>query len=400
LSIMSHEIRVPRLGWSMEEGTFVGWLKKPGEIVRVGEPLFELEGEKATQAIEAVDAGVLHVLADAPAPGAVVAVGALLGYLLGPGQSVSVLRSPAAATAAAGIATPRPTSTPAAKPARAAVPSASPRAKRAARELGVDWSLLQGSGRDGRIRDADVQAASARRLHDSAPSPAPAPSRRRRTIAERLRVGKDRTVPVTLTTTLDATELVALREHFKATNAGIVPAYTDIVACAVARVLMRHSHVAGRWNGAQLIGAPPLDQGFDIGIAVHTEDGLLAPVLRGVGPKPLLEIAAQARALVERARAGKLTAAEMQGGVFTITNLGAYGIDAFTPVVNYPEIAILGLGAIRREAVVLADGSIVPRERMTLSLTFDHAALDGVPAAAFLRDLTAGLTNVRPLLTV
>jgi pyruvate dehydrogenase E2 component (dihydrolipoamide acetyltransferase) len=210
-----------------------------------------------------------------------------------------------------------------------------------------------------------------------------------------LRVSRDRTVPVTLTTTLDATELVALRGQFKAADARVVPAYTDIVACVVAQVLTRHPHIAARRPGDHGTGVQPTAEGFDIGIAVHTDEGLLAPVLRAAERKSLLEVAEQSQTLIERARAGKLTAAEMQGGVFTITNLGAYGIDAFTPVINYPELAILGLGAVRREAVVLADGRIAPRERMTLSLTFDHAALDGVPAAAFLHDVAAALAAPR-----
>jgi pyruvate dehydrogenase E2 component (dihydrolipoamide acetyltransferase) len=383
---MSHEIRIPRLGWSMEEGTFVGWLKKPGEHVRVGEPLFEFEGEKATQPIEAVDAGILHVLPDAPAPGAVVAVGALLGYLLAAGESPPVARPTPAAAAAR--ESPRPA--PPAEPSISTLPVASPRAKRIAEELGVDWKLLQGSGRDGRIREADVRAHAAR------PPRTATPSSRRRAIAERLRVSRDRTVPVTLTTTLDATNLVALREQFKAAGARVVPAYTDIVAWVVARVLTRHPHVAARRPDNRAPHAQPTAEGFDIGIAVHTDEGLLVPVLRAVGRKSLREVAEQSQSLIERARGGRLTAAEMQGGVFSITNLGAYGIDAFTPVINYPEHAILGLGAIRCEAVVLADGRIAPRERMTLSLTFDHAEMDGAPAAAFLRDVAAALTAPPP----
>src|SRR5262245_12337446 len=144
---MSHEIRIPRLGWSMEEGTFVRWLKGPGETVRVGEPLFELEGEKATEAIEAVDAGILYVLPDAPAPDSVVAVGTLLGYLLAPGESPPAARPTPAAPAAG--ESPRQASAPPAKPGVGTLPIASPRARRVAMELGVDWTALQGSGRDG-----------------------------------------------------------------------------------------------------------------------------------------------------------------------------------------------------------------------------------------------------------
>jgi pyruvate dehydrogenase E2 component (dihydrolipoamide acetyltransferase) len=137
----------------------------------------------------------------------------------------------------------------------------------------------------------------------------------------------------------------------------------------------------------------PLDDGFHIGIAADTNEGLLVPVLRDVARRSLAEIAAESQRFVEQARAGRLAATEMQGGVFTITNLGAFGIDAFTPIINLPEVAILGLGAIRREAVVLDDGQIAARDMLTLSLTFDHRAVDGAPAARFLQSLSVAIGN-------
>jgi pyruvate dehydrogenase E2 component (dihydrolipoamide acetyltransferase) len=376
----------------MEEGTFVRWLKQPGESIRAGDPLFELESEKAVQAVEAVDAGILYIPPDSPAAGDMVSVGTLLGYLIAEGEAVPEARS-VPATPAASTPAPRVFALPANPPVGGRV-TASPRARRVARELGVDWTSLSGTGREGRIREADVWAASAHPLADASEptSRTAVPSNRRRTIAERLHISQQRTVPVTLTTTLDATNLVALREQFRATGAAVVPAYTDIVALVVARELARHPHIAAVRQANPAASRRTTD-GFDIGIAVHTDTGLLVPVLRAVGTRPLPEVAAQSRTLIELARQGKLTAARMQGGVFTITNLGSYGIDAFTPVINYPELAILGLGAIRRAAVVLADGRIAARDCMTLSLTFDHAELDGVPAAAFLRDVAQSLTT-------
>ena len=130
-----------------------------------------------------------------------------------------------------------------------------------------------------------------------------------------------------------------------------------------------------------------------LGLAVDTEDGLLVPVIRSVPSLSLPQLARQSRDLIERARSGKLTLAEMQGGVFTITNLGAFGIDAFTPIINSPESAILGLGAIRREPVVLDDGQIVARDMLTLSLTFDHCLIDGAPASRFLQTVVSAITN-------
>lgn len=443
-----NEIRIPRLGWSMEEGVFVGWLKKDGEQVAVGDPLFEMEGEKAAQEIESVDAGRLQIAPNAPQPGDEVKVGALLGHLLAAGevaptddagpqelkdveQTVAFLNQSAGARPTAARARASDTnddvwnsnSNRAARGdsyggeiTRDAEPVATPRAKRVAAEVGVDWSTLQGSGRDGRIREADVrEAASTRPVTSKQPTrttvvatPTPAGrtapittgmSARRKAIAERLRMSRERTIPVTLTTAANASNIVALREQFKATNSKLVPALTDIVACLVARVLKRHPQMTARWqddeSGRALVA---VGDDIAIGIAVDTADGLLVPVVNGVARRSLLRVTEETRSLIERARSGRLTSAEMHGGVLTISNLGAQGIDGFTPIINYPEIAILGLGAIRREAVVLDDDRIAPQARMTLSLTFDHAAIDGAPAAAFLKDVASAIENPAALL--
>jgi pyruvate dehydrogenase E2 component (dihydrolipoamide acetyltransferase) len=391
---MAHEIRVPRLGWSMEEGTFIRWLKKDGDTVRPGEPLFELEGEKALQEIEAVDSGTLRIAADCPAEGAVIPVGTLLGHLAEPGEKVGTQegdsgqktedRGQASAAAvgwdqpAAGAGPPR------ASHDRAI---ASPRARRVAAELGVDWTRIAGTGSGGRIRERDVRQTAPAKADSSHGA---ALSSRRRIIAERMSASSSQTAPVTLTTRCDATNLISLRQQFKISNA-IVPTYTDIVAKLTALVLRRFPHMAARWNGDQL--ELPAEDGLHIGIAVDCEGGLLVPVIRDVARRSLAEIAADSKRLVEHARAARLAAADMQGGIFTITNLGAFGIDAFTPIINLPEVAILGLGAIRREAVVLEDGQIAAREILTLSLTFDHRAVDGAPAARFLQALAVAISN-------
>ena len=422
---MSHEIRIPRLGWSMEEGVFVGWLKQPGQRVEVGDPLFELEGEKALQEIESVDAGVLQLVEGSPQAGSVVKVGSLLGHLVAEGESVAL---PAATVPPP--AEQQSTLPPATGPAvrrlarelevdlknltgtgkagritrddveavrRTSPPSpknitahASPRAKRVAHELGIDWLQLSGTGQGGRIREADVRAASTGRAVGASLRVAITP--RRRVIADRLRLSRERTIPVTLTTTIDATNLVALRTQFKSTST-VVPAYTDIVACLVATVLPQHRPLAARWEEDQQALRQPTADDLNIGIAVDTPNGLMVPVIRDVSRKSLPQVTQESKTLIEGARAGQLVAAQMQDGCFTITNLGAFGIDGFTPVINYPEVAILGLGAIRREPIALPDDTIAVRDRLTLSLTFDHAALDGAAAAAFLRDLSTTLEN-------
>ena len=201
------------------------------------------------------------------------------------------------------------------------------------------------------------------------------------------------TASVTLTTRADATQLVRLREQFKASKTPtIVPSYTDIIAKLVVTVLRQHPHMASRWDGERLI-EPTANDDLAIGIAVDTEAGLLVPVIPSVSRLSVRQVAERSRDLIEKARAGKLSTAEMQGSVFTITNLGTYGIDAFTPIINVPETAILGLGAIRREPVVDENDQIAIRDLITLSLTFDHRVTDGAPAARFLQTIRAAIED-------
>ena len=422
---MAAEIRVPRLGWSMEEGTFLGWKKSAGETVAVGEILYELEGEKATQEIESLDAGVLHIAPDCPAAGTVVSVGALLGCVAAAGESVEwkLMAAVEAAPAEAKPATPakkQATHAPPSvrrlarergvtidefmqgraaagrEPAAANLPSSvavddaksSPRARRTARERGIDWRQLHGSGKNGRVRERDVLAATG----TSGPTSGEHSvfiSSRRRTIAQRMVQSLERTAPVTLTTRADVTRLVEERAKLKAGGEGLIPAYGDLIARHVAMTLEKHPHLAGRWEENRIVLPQPGQ--IHIGMAVDTEEGLLVPVVRGVSSLPIEEIARQSRDLAERARENKLTAAEMQGGVFTITNLGAFGIDGFTPIIHWPQTAILGLGAIRREPVFVENDRVEARHVMTLSLTFDHRIIDGAPAARFLADLVAAI---------
>jgi pyruvate dehydrogenase E2 component (dihydrolipoamide acetyltransferase) len=438
---MSFEITIPRLGWSMEEGTFVRWLKKEGDFVKSGEAVFELEGEKAAQDIEAVDSGILRIPPNAPPPGTVVAVGTVIGYLLAEGEAMPAAASGNAGTAAAA----RPTSSapepevetshlaPAASPSvrrlaremgvkltslagsgpagritaedvrittdkarrndvAAQSSVASPRARRAASERGIDWRRIQGTGRDGRVRERDVLQAASHPQTDIGESVAIPVSSRRRTIANRMKASRDHTAPVTLTTKVDATNLVSLRNQFKQSgSSGIVPSYSDIVMKLVTLALEQHSQLAVREEGDQWVRPASL-RGIHIGLAVDTGEGLVVPVIRGAGALGLFEIAKQSTALIEKSRSGKLSVTEMQGAVFTITNLGAFGIDAFTPIINLPETAVLGLGRIRKEPAVV-DDRIVARDRIMLSLTFDHRIVDGAPAARFLQTVSQAIEN-------
>ena len=393
---MSVEIRVPRLGWSMEEGTFVEWLRADGARVAPGDPLFLLESDKAAQEIEAVDAGVLQRLPDGPEPGAVVKVGQVIGRLIAtPDMAVAtpdtasvgsaVRTSPPAPARPETVRTADPTS-------RVPGVVASPRARRAANELSVDWSTLAGSGRGGRVRERDVRA--------SAPAPTAPPAAaalNRKAIADRLVAGLRATAPVTLTTRAVATNLVALIHQFKALDPACDrprPGMTDVLVKLVAHVLQGHPALNARWEDGRIVAQPDIH----VGIAVDTDAGLLVPVVRDVPRLGLRDVAARSRELIGKARARRLSAEDQRGGTFTVTNLGMYGVDAFTPILNPPETAILGVGAVRREPALDASDRVVPVHRLTLSLTFDHRVVDGAPAARFLRDVAAAVENAAAIL--
>jgi pyruvate/2-oxoglutarate dehydrogenase complex dihydrolipoamide acyltransferase (E2) component len=244
--------------------------------------------------------------------------------------------------------------------------SISPRARRLAEQHALDWSTLRGSGRTGRIRERDVVAALP--AGDLIPHTAV-----RRTTAARMVESRRQTAPVTLFATADATALVKLR-------ADVPAAYTDFLLKLVAVALQQHPTLAARWTDAGLRLAPRLD----IGLAVDTPAGLLVPVVRDVPSLSLTRITEQTRGLIDRARGGTLTAREMDGGCFTVSSLGAFGIGHFTPIINHPECAILGVGAIKRVPAFEGD-RVVARDELPLSLTFDHRAVDGAPAARFLQ---------------
>jgi pyruvate dehydrogenase E2 component (dihydrolipoamide acetyltransferase) len=205
----------------------------------------------------------------------------------------------------------------------------------------------------------------------------------RRTIADRMATSAHTVAPVTLTTEADATELVRLRKQLKDDGSQPAPSYNDLMARLVAQALLEHPMVNARFDGDTIVQAATAN----IGVAVDTDRGLLVPVLRDVQTKTLRQIARESAALVERARTGRISPDDLHGGTFTITNLGMYEIDAFTPIINLPECAILGVGRIvPKQVVVDAEAERVAIRQMAfLSLTFDHRLVDGAPAARFLQ---------------
>jgi len=407
---MPIEIQLPRLGWSMEEGKFVAWLKQPGERVKAGEPLFTLESDKAAQDVESTDSGILALAPDAPQPGDVVTVGRVLGWLLAEGEHAPAASPQASPTdsgrPAESFSEPNPQSKSAGLPAAedGQIP-ASPRARRAAREHHVDLKPLTPTGKGGRIRERDVlavakaQLTSASSIAVSGMKALPV-SQTRRTIAARLMHSRQTTVPVTITCRSDATQLVALRRQLKAEGeAGkitLVPTLNDILVKLTGAALRQHPLLTGVWAEDRILVPDTIHIGIAVDVNMASTSGessaagesaLIVPVIRDVCSASLAHIAAQSQKLIAAARAGTLTAADMQGACFTVSNLGTFGIETFTPVINPPESAILGIGAIVREAVPLDDGSFAARERMSLSLTFDHRVIDGAPAARFLQSL-------------
>jgi pyruvate dehydrogenase E2 component (dihydrolipoamide acetyltransferase) len=368
----------------MEEGTFSGWLRQDGERIKPGDALFLLEGDKSTEEIQAVDEGILRIPPDGPKPGDTVRVGQVLAQLVLEGESVpqqGTATSEQPSVAAASI-------TPRSRKKKAITP----RARRVARELGIEWSQLEGSGRNGRIRERDIRTDAGSRLagklipHTTI----------RRTIATRMVAGVTQAAPVTLTTKVNATNLVALRQQFKAsTGCGedFVPSYNDILMKLTAAALRQHSRLQVQWREEGLF----LPEQMDIAFAVDTDAGLLVPVLRRVDQLSLRQIADQSRELIVKAKEGRLSAAEMRDATFTISNLGSFGIDAFTPILHLPQCAVLGIGRIRREPAMLED-RIVDCPMLTLSLTFDHRSVDGAKAARFLQTLARSVENRAPSL--
>jgi pyruvate dehydrogenase E2 component (dihydrolipoamide acetyltransferase) len=408
---MAIEITVPRLGWTMEEGIFLGWLKRDGARVKSGDPIFALESEKAAQEIEATEDGILRISPTGPADGGTVMVGALIGYLLAEGEQVEFQAALArpnynAGTGQSPAPAPQSIAAPLTRASRgetgsnrsalsAAALTISPRAARTAAAFGVDWTKIRGTGRTGRIRERDVMAAAfaddCKTIRvQSVPAEPQMPGRMvpaspiRRTIARRMLAGIHEAAPVTLTVRADATNLLLVRE--KAGAAGAVdatrPTLNDYFVKLVAAALQLHPLLNAQWHADRIFYPDEIN----IALAIDTDNGLVAPVVQNAPAMNIQQIAATSRALIDDARNNRLTPEQLARGTFTVTNLGRLGIDVFTPIINLPQCAILGIGRVARELVML-DDKVVARQLVPLSLTFDHRVVDGAPAARFLETL-------------
>ncbi len=401
---MAVAIAMPNLGMYTIEGEVTRWLVADGASVVEDQPVLELTTEKTTVEIPAPAAGMLHQVVPV---GGRVQVEGILGHVLAPGESPPAAGSPTAAPAAAPAATPArtPAKPPPARASRGRV-RATPVARRRARELGIDLTSVTGSGPGGRITEADVQAAAASRQPAGTDSPAPQVERgpgseaggprvlrrvpltgMRGLIARRMQHSLTSTAQLTLTREVDARPLVQARELLvaRAAGEGVHVSYDVLLAKSLAAALLEHPALNAVIEGEEVV----LLGEVHIGVAVAVEDGLVVPVLRDAAHRPALDLARELTGLTDRARQGRLQPREMEGGTATLTNLGALHIDAFTPIINPPQSAILGVGNIAPRPAVAEDGALTVRPTVHLSLTFDHRVADGVAAATLLESMVS-----------
>lgn len=428
---MATEIKMPRFGMTMKKGKVAKWLKQEGDAIGKGEPLFEVETEKITNTVQSVAAGVLFQIVIQS--GETVPVGAVVAVVAEPGEAPGriegikmgevedVKAAPAGMPAGEG-------------PKEKGYVVASPAAKRLAKELGVDIARVTGTGKEGRVTEEDV-----RRFHGDGPplprvtpvaaemarqagldlstlkgtgeggkitkedveraiaSPASAPGAAaaspgsipfagmRRAIADNMHASLQNAAQLTLMTEVDVTEMVRflelLREEYRE-DESVRISYNDIIIYTTARVLKRFPALNSTLAGEEIL----LHDRVDIGMAVALPEGLIVPKIRGADTKGILRIGREARELAGKAREGSLSMDEVTDGTFTISNMSMLGVDGFTPILNPPETAILGVGRIVEKPGV-KNGRIEIRSFMTLSLTIDHRVVDGAPAAAFLQSL-------------
>lgn len=399
---MPSEIYLVKVGMTMTEGTVEEWYVEDGGEVAAGSMLYRLETEKVNLDVDAESAGTVKHLA---AQGDTLAPGEVIGFIFAPGEEIpATLPKPTARPADsapaldtlddAAVSSPGAASS-APRPGAERRP-ASPAARKLAQELGVNLGTVEGTGPRGRITRQDVQRTAEAQAPESpapatapaAPSPSPAapatqtPLRgMRKTIAQRMHASLMSTAQLTIDMEARMDDAVKLREQLAAgwEAEGARPSYTDIVMLAAAKALAQHP----RMNAQLVEDAIVPCNAINVGMAVALEEGLVVPVIQDAANKSLKALARESAALAARARAGALTLGDVQGGTFTVTSLGMYGVDGFTPILNAPQTGILGVGRIYDGVGWIGDAP-VKRKCMRLSLTWDHRMLDGAPAAEFL----------------
>jgi pyruvate dehydrogenase E2 component (dihydrolipoamide acetyltransferase) len=342
------EVLMPVITASGEEAVVTAWFVDEGGACAEGQLLAEVQAEKVSDEVQAPGSGFV---VDRVAINDPVAQGGVICRIA---ETVEPAEPAPKAPAREEAAGPR--------------VLASPSAKRVARELGVDLAAVTGTGPGGRITETDVRNVAGGASQKS--------SSLRAVIARNMRRSHAETAAVTLHSTVDL-------------GAEAPSQLTATIVRAVAQILAHHPDLNGRREGDVFHSADKAQ----VSLAIQTRAGLVAPVVRDAADQTVDDIATAIQDLAQRADDGQLTAEDYEGGTFSVTNLGAYGIDGFTPIINLPEVAILGVGAMRRVPVLDDDGTVSPRYQMVLSLTFDHAFVDGAPAADFLRSVGEALTD-------
>jgi pyruvate dehydrogenase E2 component (dihydrolipoamide acetyltransferase) len=389
---MAVSIVMPALEMAQETGKIISWLKKEGDSITKGEALAEIETDKVVLELEASADGVLAGVK--AAAGDVVQVGKTIAWIVAPGEKPPVeaeTAAPAARTMTGPASSPAvPTAAaPASRPGNVEA-KVSPKARRMAQELGVDLSRVVGTGPGGTISGEDVQRAAespkaAPQPAAPAPTGAPALSSIARLMAERTTQSWTTAPHFFLVREIDASGLIAAREqHGKAIT------HTDLLVALVARALVKHPKMNASWTGSAIQFNPNVN----ISIAIAVKDGVVGAVIPNADKASLADISAKRHDLAERARAGRLHPPDVTGGTFTISNLGMFGVDAFSAIITPPQAAVLAVGRIA-DRVVAVDGLIGIRPILTMTLSSDHRVVDGAQAAAFLKDVAEALTSAQ-----
>ncbi len=392
---MSKDVIMPALGVAQEKGILVNWLKAEGESVSKGEPLMEVETDKATVEIEAPASGILTRVS--ASPGDEVPVGTTIALILEAGESAPVAAEP--------VSKPLPLSAEAAKvdttrslqetrpsppkvqqqPGRIA---ASPAAKRIAREKGIELSTLKGSGPEGSILAGDVLRAAEAKPHGPAVASKTAEivpfSSMRRIVDQRMTQSKQTAPHFYISMDVDMSEATKKRAEWKQKREEVVPSINDFILWACSQALREFPSLNSTYTdqGMQLFSD------INIGLAVAIEDGLVVPVIRNADRLNLRQIALQSRELAEKAQKKKLFPLDYEGGTFSVSNLGMFGVDNFVAIINPPQCAILATGQVAPRVVPYGEG-IAVRSMMTMTLSADHRVVDGVMAARFLGKIKA-----------
>jgi len=412
---MASKVIMPKLSPTMEEGQIARWLKKEGDKVSMGEPLAEIDTDKATMEMQALANGVLRKILINEGESA--PLGQLIAVIGDPGEDIASVLSEAAAPKPAAAPAPKAASEPAPKPAEEPPPPPSPSpavatngrkagttdsgrmivsplAARMAAHSGLDLRSIQGSGPNGRIIKRDIEAVLSKPKAATVAVGTPSGYRDepatqiRQTIAKRLVTSIGPVPHFFLTVDIEMDRAAEMRQNIKALDPDLKISVNDIIIKCAAVALIQHPQVNASFQEKFI----RYYEHADIGVAVAIDDGLITPVIRGADQKSLSQIAGEVRELAERARGKKLKPEEYTGATFSISNLGMFGIDEFTAVINPPEGAILAVGAMTAKPVV-RDNEVVVRQMMRVTMSCDHRVIDGATGAKFLQTFKKILEN-------